>query len=83
MLTYDNIEDAATITLDMIDNVIATGLDDQIPVYFPHSHVQNLLHILYDQRQENEERKRLHSRLSNKLRAFEDLSLQESRLLVA
>lgn len=83
LLTYDKIEEATIITLDMMDNLIATGLDDQTPVYFPHSHVQNLLQILYDQRQEKEEWQRLHSRLSNKLRTFEDLSLRESRLLVA
>ena len=81
LLSYDQIEEATELALDMIDHLTTAGFDERQPVYFPHCHVQNLLQILSDQRLENEEWKRLHSRLSNKMRAFEDMSLQESRLL--
>jgi hypothetical protein len=83
LLTYDNVEEAAQLALNLIDNIIATGFDDRHPVYFPHCHIQNLIQILSDQRQEKDEWKRLHSRLVNKLRAYEDLALSESRLVVA
>jgi hypothetical protein len=86
-MTYNCIEEAADLALEMIDNllerraeVIANPLQ---PLFLPHSHILNLIQILEEEKKNNDHLSQVQMNLRGRLRSFEDMTHQESSGFIA
>ena len=92
LASYNFIEDATNLALDLIDAILGKGSDlfnldvtlatyeEHKPIYVPHNQVQNLLSILQTSKGNNSDMENLHNLLDQKMRTLEDILLSESKI---
>lgn len=92
LASYNFIEDATNLALDLIDAILGKGSDlfnldvtlttyeEYSPIYVPHNQVQNLLSILQTSKSTNSDLENLYNSLNQKMRTLEDILLRESKI---
>ena len=86
MMSYNCIEEASELALEMIDNLLERRAEmasnPMQPLYMPHSHVLNLLQLLEEDKKENSHLGQLQLKIRQRLRSFEDMTRLESENIV-